>query len=204
VPQDGEALFCVFPYCLCNACAWLPSPPSSSVWDKSAPRYGFARRFCLYRLRQRSLALLTLLSAIPRRVDDAIKKLRYIDYSLLSRSSREQATRDDEGLVVTNGRVELKSKAMTPGEDGEMSQIEWLAAAGTVVERTLEHHGAARSDLLKLHHRNVLEVARSYEWETARIYDMKTRGLMASDPRHDPSTSRFNPTSNKVLRDSST
>jgi hypothetical protein len=129
--------------------------------------------------------LLTPLSAISRRVDDAIKKLRYIDYSLLS---REQAARDDEGLVVVNGRVELKSEAMTPGEDGEISQIEWLAAAETVVEKTLEYHGVARSDPLKIHHRNVLEVAMSYEWETARIYDMKTRGLMASDPRHDPST----------------
>jgi hypothetical protein len=110
-----------------------------------------------------------------------------VDYSLLTRAAREKASRDDESLVVAGGRVEMRSKAMNLKTKGAMEQIEWIAAAKTVEERTLTYHGLARSAPLKVHRRNVMEVARTYNWDTARVYDAKTRELMASDSRHDPS-----------------
>jgi len=129
--------------------------------------------------------LLTQYLAAPKSVDEAIQKLRYVDYSLLSRTAREKAARDNETLVAVDGRVEMGPKVMIP--EGDISHSDWLTAAETVEEKTLKYHGTARSDPLKAHHRNVLEIFRSYDWGPAYIYDKKTRELMASDPRHDPS-----------------
>ena len=75
---------------------------------------------------------------------------------------------------------------MIPEEEADISQLEWLAAAETVEMKTFEHHKATRCDPLKAHHRNVLEIARAYDWGPARIYDKRTRELMASDLQHDP------------------
>ena len=130
---------------------------------------------------------LTRSSAVPKRIDEAIKKLRYIDYSLLARSAREKAAKDDETLVITDGRVVMKSKVMNAEEEREISQFEWLAAAQTVEKKTLEYHGTARSEPLKAHHKNVLELTNSNDWGPARIYDKKIRELMAGDLQHDPS-----------------
>ena len=106
---------------------------------------------------------LTHSPAIPEKVDEAIKELRYIDYSLLTRSGRGMMIKSDD------------------------SSLGWVAAAKTVEGRTFHYHGAARSDPLKAHHGNVMQVAWRYDWGTAQIYDQKTRELMANDPRHDPS-----------------
>lgn len=106
---------------------------------------------------------------------------------MLSRSVREKAAEDDEFLIIVDGRAELKSKPMYPNEEGEMSLIDWIAAAETVEEMTLQCHGVARADPLKAHHWNVLVITRSYGWGPARFYDKRTREHMASDPRHNPS-----------------
>lgn len=106
---------------------------------------------------------LTHSPAIPEKVDEAIKELRYIDYSLLTRSGR--------GMVTKSGD----------------SSLDWVVAARTVEGRTFHYHGAARSDPLKAHHGHVAQVACKYGWGLAQIYDQKTRELMAKDPRHDPS-----------------
>ena len=109
-------------------------------------------------------------------IDEAIQELRYVDYSLLSRLTREKAATARARAV----------DALNPDE-GDIGPIEWLAISKAVEKKTREHHGAARSDPLKVHHRNVLKIGRVYDWGTARIYDERTRELMASDTRHDPS-----------------
>lgn len=128
---------------------------------------------------------LTHVLAVPKKVEDAIKKFRYIDYSLLVRASREGATRDDETLSVSDGRVELTAKAMKPSDETELGQFEWLAAAQTVEKKTLEHLGAERADALRAHHENILSLSNTYDWKVACAYDRRTRELVANDPRHD-------------------
>ena len=136
--------------------------------------------------------MLTLQLAVPKRIDEAIKKLRYVDYSLLSRSSREKTAKDNESLVVKDGHIEMSAKSMDPNDESDISEIDWLAAAETVELKTFEYHGADRSDPLKAHHKNVLAIARDYSWQVACFYDRKTREFMASDPRHDPVPMNYN------------
>ena len=124
---------------------------------------------------------------VPKRVEEAIRNLRYVDYSLLSRSARERAPREDDGLFLTEGgRVEIRGKMMSLDDEKDMSEVEWLVASEMVVNKTREIHGDARADPLAQHHRNVLELANTYSWAAARIYDKRTRELMAGDSRHDP------------------
>ena len=125
---------------------------------------------------------------VPKRVDEAIKHLRYVDYSLLSHSARELPAKEDDGLFLSNnGRVEIRGKTMTVDNEKDMGEIDWMAAAETVEKRTREYHGDGRANPLASHHRNVLVLARRYNWTTARSYDKRTRDLMANDLRHDPS-----------------
>ena len=80
---------------------------------------------------------LTHFPAIPKRIDEAIRKCRYVDYSLLSRSSREKSTKDQEALTLVDGQIQMSSKIMSPGDEREMGQIDWIAAAETVEKKTL-------------------------------------------------------------------
>lgn len=138
----------------CRVC-YRRRPPGDSTWNQIVTDTGSVTvRFRLVLIR---------VSAIPERVDEQIRNLDYVDYSSLSRSSRQ---------------------TMDP-EDGV---IDWIATAGAVEKRTFEYHGAARSNPLKVHHRNVLELARRYNWRVACTYDRRTRELMADDKRHDPTT----------------
>jgi len=130
---------------------------------------------------------LTHSAAVPEKVDEAIKEFRYVNYSLLTRSGRRRVTKDRESSIVSDVGVELHSKVMSPEGEGEISPLDWTAVAEAVESQAFHYHGAARSDPLKAHHRNVLKVANMYDWGLAQIYDQETREPMAKDPRHDPS-----------------
>jgi hypothetical protein len=87
-----------------------------------------------------------------------------VDYSLLSCSSRDTAPEDKQDISV----------------------IDWMAVSETVESVTLKHHGSARSEALKAHHKIVWELMKTYDWAIACYYDRMTRELMAKDTRHDP------------------
>ena len=123
----------------------------------------------LYLLLCMGMSFLIHGTVVPKRVEEAIRHLRYVDYSLLSRSARE-----------------IRAKMMSFDDEKDMNEVDWLAASETVVNKTREIHGDARADPLAQHHRNVLLLARTYSWAAARLYDKRTRELMAGDPRHDP------------------
>ena len=129
---------------------------------------------------------LTSFAAIPEKIKKAIKKRRYIDYSLLSHSSREKAAKDVETLTLVDGRVELAARPMNPDDEKDMAIVEWLAAAETIEKKTHELLGETKADVLRAHHKNVLVLSRKYNWEVACAYDRRTRELMAGDFRHDP------------------
>ena len=74
---------------------------------------------------------------------------------------------------------------MCPADEREMGQFEWMAATETVEKKTLEFLGADFADLLKAHHRNVIELTKEYSWRVASLYDKKSRDLLSCDNRHD-------------------
>ena len=77
---------------------------------------------------------------------------------------------------------------MNLDDEVEISQIDWFAAAESVEIKTLEYHGEARANALKAHHRNVRQLAITFDWRIACVYDRRTRGIMAHDTRHDPTS----------------
>ncbi|KAF9792512.1 hypothetical protein BJ322DRAFT_1207109, partial [Thelephora terrestris] len=123
--------------------------------------------------------------SVPKKIDDAFKKLRYVDYSLLARSSREAPAKEEGSLVWTDGQVGIKSKVMSALDEGDIDLIDWGAASETAEMKIREYHGAARAEQLRAHHRNVVLISRSYAWAPARSYDKQIRQLVASDTAHD-------------------
>lgn len=132
--------------------------------------------------------MLTHFVAVPKRIGEAFKKFQYVDYSLLARSSRERAGKDQESLVISDGRIEMKAKTMSSLEEGDISTVDWLAAAETAEIEIRKYHGEERADQLKAHHRNVLVISRTHDWIPARDYDKATRELVSNDPCHDLTT----------------
>ena len=122
---------------------------------------------------------------VPKKVDDAIKQFRYVNYSLLCSAHREREAREEQSLVVSNGRIEVSSRSMHPADEGNISYLEWQAASKTVEKRMLHFHGEARTESLKQHHANVAMLALRYAWPTAQIYDKTNREFVAMDPQHD-------------------
>lgn len=74
---------------------------------------------------------------------------------------------------------------MNPGDERDMDQMDWMAAANTVEGRTLKHHGEERQKALAQHHKNVTLLIRKHGWKIASYYDRRTRELQAGDPTHD-------------------
>ena len=127
---------------------------------------------------------LTRNADLPKKIEEACKKLKYVDYALLARSSREGA-KEEHAITISGGRFEMLPTSMTPEEEGDIRLVDWLAAAKTVEEAMLKFHGQARCNALKAHHQNVLEISRTYDWPAARFYDKRIRQLSSKDPHHD-------------------
>jgi len=113
--------------------------------------------------------------SVPKKVDDAIKQFRYVNYSLLSSERRERAAKEEESLVMSGGHLQLASKTMHPADEDDINYLEWTVASKTVERRTLHFHGTTRTDALKAHHENVSAMAVRYtHWGQNCIYPEDT------------------------------
>ena len=75
---------------------------------------------------------------------------------------------------------------MSSDHEIDLDGIEWLVISETIEERTRHYHGDDRANPLAQHHKNVLVLAKMYDWALARNYDRHIQELMANDNRHDP------------------
>ena len=66
--------------------------------------------------------------------------------------------------------------------------VDWYAASAAAKEHIREHFGEARATALAAHHRIVMDLRRSHNWEIAMEDDISQCEMVALHPVHDLST----------------
>jgi hypothetical protein len=125
--------------------------------------------------------------AIPPRVDDAFKGFRYVPYSALTLASRIRAARGEEDFIF-NAQGGLTAKSLDRRNEKLISAVDWHAAACAAEERIRFHHSEACAEAFASHHRLVMDLGRSHNWEIAMEYDIQQRKVVALNPSHDLSS----------------
>jgi hypothetical protein len=131
--------------------------------------------------------VLSSVSAVPPKVEDAFKIFRYVPYSALTLASRIKAARGEEEMIF-NAQGGLTVKSLDRRNEKSISAVDWHAAARAAEERIRFHHGDARASAFIAHHKLVMDLGRSHNWEVAMEYDIQQREVAALNPSHDLSS----------------
>jgi len=95
-----------------------------------------------------------------------------------------KAARGEEDIVF-NAQGGLTVKNLDRRNEKLISTVDWHAAARAAEERIRFHHGAARAEAFAAHHRLVMDLGRSHNWDIAMEYDVQQREVAALNPSHD-------------------
>jgi hypothetical protein len=123
-------------------------------------------------------------TAIPPKVDDTFKNFRYVPYSSLTLAARVKAARGEEDFIF-NSQGGLTVKNLDRRNEKLISTVDWHAAACAAEERIRFHHGEARAAAFATHHKLVMDLGRSHNWDIAMEYDVQQREVAALSPSHD-------------------
>jgi hypothetical protein len=69
-----------------------------------------------------------------------------------------------------------------------ISTVDWYVTSKAAEDRICFYHGTSRATVLAAHHKIVMDLGHSHNWEIAMEYDMQQRELVLLNPTHDLST----------------
>jgi hypothetical protein len=121
---------------------------------------------------------------VPPKVDKAFKSFRYIPYSSLTSAARLKAAYGEEDFIL-NANGGLTAKALDWRNEKLISAVDWHAAARVAEERIRFHHGEVRAGAFAQHHKLVMDLGHSHDWNIAMGYDVQQREAVALNPSHD-------------------
>ena len=90
--------------------------------------------------------------------------------------------------IVFNAQGGLTVKSLDRRNEKLISAVDWHAAARAAEEWTRFHHGATRAEGFVAHHKLVMDLGRSHNWDIAIEYDVQQREVAALNPSHDLSS----------------
>lgn len=125
--------------------------------------------------------------AIPPKVEEAFRRFQYVPYTALTTAARLKAAQGEENFTI-NAQGGLTAKGLDRRNEKSISIVDWYAASTAAEGRIREHFGEARATALAAHHRIVMDLGRSHNWETAMEYDVSQCEMVALRPAHDLST----------------
>jgi hypothetical protein len=128
-----------------------------------------------------------VLIAIPPKVDEAFRAFRYVPYSSLTMTARVKAARGEED-VIFNAQGGLTVKSLDRRNEKLISTVDWYASARAAEDRIRFYHGDVRATAFAAHHKLVMDLARSHNWDIAMEYDIQQRELVSLNPSHDLSS----------------
>ncbi len=119
---------------------------------------------------------------VPEHVLRVIRTGGYVPYSVLSAPATAASTPAlDVGLLAS---LTPNKPLDRTGED-RIDQRTWMPISRAVEAATRTHLGDQRANALQKHHDHVINLASTYDWPAARLYDIKEREAYASDPSLD-------------------
>jgi hypothetical protein len=126
-------------------------------------------------------------TAIPPKVEEAFKNFRYVPYSSLTLAACIKAARGEEDIIF-NAQGGLTVKNLDRRNEKLISVVDWHAAAHAAEEHLKFHHGEARAKAFAAHHKLVMDLGRSHNWDIAMDYDVQQREVASLNPSHDLSS----------------
>ena len=120
-------------------------------------------------------------------MDEAFKNFCYIPYSSLTLAARVKAAHGEEDIVF-NAQGGLTVKSLDRRNEKLISTVDWHAAAQAAEECICFHHGDARAEAFVAHHKLVMDLRCSHNWDTAMEYDVQQHEVAALNPSYDLSS----------------
>ena len=120
-------------------------------------------------------------------MDEAFKNFHYVPYSSLTSAARIKVAHGEEDIVF-NAQGGLTVKALDRRNEKLISAVDWHAAAHAAEERIRFYHGNARAEAFVAHHKLVMDLSHSHNWDIAMEYDVQQREVVALNPSHDLSS----------------
>ena len=108
-------------------------------------------------------------------------------YSSLTSVACVRAARGEEDFVF-NLQGGLTIKGLDRRNEKLISAVDWHAASRAAEERIRFHHGDARAAAFAAHHKLIMDLGRSHNWDIAMEYDVQQREVVALNPSHDLSS----------------
>jgi hypothetical protein len=130
---------------------------------------------------------LFFLAAIPLKVEEAFRRFQYVPYTALTTAARLKAAQGEENFTI-NVQGGLTAKGLNRRNEKSISVVDWYAASMAAKGRIREHFGEGRATALAAHHKIVMDLGHSHNWDIAMEYDISQREMVALRPVHDLST----------------
>lgn len=127
------------------------------------------------------------LAAIPLKVEEAFRHFQYVPYTALTTAACLKAAQGKENFTI-NVQGGLTAKGLDQRNKKSISVVDWYAASMAAEGHTREHFGKGRAAALAAHHRIVMDLGCSHNWDIAMEYDISQCEMVVLCPVHDLST----------------
>ncbi|KAK7038746.1 hypothetical protein VNI00_010631 [Paramarasmius palmivorus] len=130
-----------------------------------------------------------LRSHVPRKIDEAILKNKYIPITAVLARSRSSSSREEDDEMILTRDGTFRTRPLDRNGETNLPFQSWLAGINVLVERTRELLPTSkRANRLAAHIIHVSRIAESHSLEVAYRYDIKQREAAADVPQHDLGT----------------
>ncbi|KAF8229654.1 hypothetical protein L208DRAFT_1285618, partial [Tricholoma matsutake] len=118
------------------------------------------------------------------KVEEAFCHFQYVLYTVLTTAAHLKAAQGEENFTI-NAQGGLTAKGLDRRNEKSISTVDWYAASAAAEGCIREHFGKVRAAALAAHHRIVMDLGHSHNWEIAMEYDTSQCEMVALRPAHD-------------------
>ena len=126
------------------------------------------------------------LAAIPLKVEEAFCHFQYVLYTALTTATCLKAAQGEENFTI-NVQGSLTAKGLDQRNERSILVVDWYVAS-TAAEGHVRHFGEGRAAALAAHHKIVMDLGRSHNWDITMEYNISQCKMVMLHPAHDLST----------------
>jgi hypothetical protein len=106
---------------------------------------------------------------------------------VLTTAAHLKAAQGEENFTI-NAQGGLTAKGLDQRNEKSISVVDWYMASVASEDHIREHFGEGRAAALTAHHKIVMDLGRSHNWDIAMEYDISQHEMVVLHPVHDLST----------------
>ena len=117
-------------------------------------------------------------------MEEAFCRFQYIPYTALTTAARLKAAQGEENFTI-NAQGGLTAKGLDRRNERSISVVDWYTASAAAEGRIREHFGEGRAAALVAHHKIVMDLGHSHNWDIAMEYDISQCEMVMLRLTHD-------------------